>query len=137
MSEQNRYVELSKYRIETAFEKIKAAELLLDNNMIKDSINRSYYAIFDAMRAVLALDGADYKHHSQVIGNFNKNYIALEIFDKKYSSIIQSAFLVRNSSDYDDFYIVSIDDARKQLSDAKEFADSVMLYLTKRWGNEI
>ena len=52
--------ELVKYRLQTANEKLISAKLLLDAGQYKDSIGRSYYAIFSAVRAVLALDGVDF-----------------------------------------------------------------------------
>lgn len=48
--------------------------------MYDTAANRSYYAIFHAARVVLALDGQDYKKHSGVISNFQKNYIKTGIF---------------------------------------------------------
>lgn len=59
------------------------------------------------MRAVLALDGEDFKRHSGVIQYFQKNYIKSGIFDKRFSDIITKASRIRNASDYDDFYIAS------------------------------
>ena len=43
-----------KYRLETAKERLAVAKELLDLHHFKDSINRSYYAIFTAIRALLA-----------------------------------------------------------------------------------
>ncbi len=45
--------------MEQAKESLKASEIMLKNGMIKDSINRSYYAVFYAMKAVLALEEVD------------------------------------------------------------------------------
>lgn len=64
--------ELSVYRIETARETLETAKLLYENARYKDSINRSYYTIFHSMRAILALEGVDYKKHSGVIAHFRE-----------------------------------------------------------------
>lgn len=45
---------LTKYRLDNAKEKLESAKLLLDAGKYRDSIGRSYYAIFTAVRAVLA-----------------------------------------------------------------------------------
>jgi uncharacterized protein (UPF0332 family) len=45
---------LAKYRLANAKDKLKSAKLLLTAGQYKDSIGRSYYAIFSAVRAVLA-----------------------------------------------------------------------------------
>lgn len=87
------------------------------------------YAMFTGVRAVLAKDGVDYSKHSGVIAYFQKEYIKTGIFDKKYSKYIQNAFQVRNSSDYDDFYIVSITEAQEQMEKAEELIKIIKKYL--------
>ena len=49
-------IDLSKYRIEAAYEDYHAAVDLLKMGHYKVANNRAYYAIFHAMRAVLALE---------------------------------------------------------------------------------
>ena len=48
--------ELIRYRLHAAQEKLHSAKILLDAGEYKDSIGRSYYAMFSAVRAILALD---------------------------------------------------------------------------------
>ncbi len=48
--------DLVKHRLSTAAEKLKSARILLEGGQFKDSIGRSYYAIFSALRAVLATE---------------------------------------------------------------------------------
>lgn len=108
---------------------MKSAQILLDNGNYKDSVSRSYYAMFTGIRAILAKDGIDYSKHSGVIAYFQKEYIKTGIFEKKYSKYIQTAFQVRNSSDYDDFYIVSVTEAQEQANKAKELLETVGKYL--------
>lgn len=52
--------ELMQYRLDMAKDRLQSAKLLLDNGSYKDSIGRSYYAIFTAVRALLAVDGVDF-----------------------------------------------------------------------------
>ena len=59
--------ELSAHRMSRAAEELTTARLLLSNRMYRSSINRAYYAIFHAIRAVNALDGFDSSKHSGVI----------------------------------------------------------------------
>ncbi|MBR1702400.1 MAG: HEPN domain-containing protein [Lachnospiraceae bacterium] len=59
-----------------------SAIALKEIGQYKSSINRSYYAIFHALRAVTAMDGFDSSKHSGVIAYFNKNYVKEGIFDK-------------------------------------------------------
>lgn len=62
---------LSAHRFKRAKEELSTAELLLRSTNFRSSINRSYYAIFHAIRAINALDGFDSSKHSGVISHFN------------------------------------------------------------------
>ena len=123
------------YRMTGAKEKLDSAKLLLDNGNYKDSIGRSYYAMFSAVRAILALDGVDYSKHAGVIAYFPKEYVKTGKLDKLYSKYLSQAFQIRNQADYEDFYIVSQKDATEQFEKADadreinkntEFYDNVM-----------
>ena len=120
--------DLVKYRLENAEEKLESAKLLLDAGHFKDSIGRSYYAIFTAVRAVLAKDKVDFSKHAGVIAYFQKEYVKTGIFDKTYSKYLQSAFQIRNNCDYDDFFIASKQDAEEQYERA-----TAMLQVIKEW----
>ena len=61
---------LSNVRMEHAYECLAAAKLNFNAKDYKTAANRSYYAVFHAMRAVLAYDGIDMKHHSGIISEF-------------------------------------------------------------------
>ena len=123
--------DLVQYRIDIAKEKLKSAKILLEAGQYKDSIGRSYYALFSAVRAVLAKDQVDFSKHTGVIAYFQKNYIKTEIFERKYSKYLTSAFQIRNSCDYDDFYIVSKASAEEQYRKVKEMIDVIIDYLCK------
>ena len=103
--------ELVEYRLQTAQEKLHSAKVLLDAGEYKDSIGRSYYAMFSAIRAILALDKVDFSKHAGVIAYFQKEYVKTGKFDKEYSKYISSAFQIRNNCDYADFFLVSRNDA--------------------------
>lgn len=120
---------LMQYRLDMAKERLESAEILLENNQFKDSIGRSYYAMFSSARALLALEGVDYSKHTGVISHFQKEYIKTGIFDKKYSKYISQAFQIRNNVDYADLYIVSQAEASEQYMRAKEFFEVVENYL--------
>ena len=66
--------DLSDFRIETAIEDLETARILMDNKKYRASMNRSYYAVFHALRAVTVLNGFDSSKHSGIIAYFNKNY---------------------------------------------------------------
>ncbi|MBU2507347.1 MAG: HEPN domain-containing protein [Bacteroidetes bacterium] len=64
---------LSKYRMQKAADDLNSSEVLLNEKYYAQSINRSYYAIFHAVRAILAFDKFDSKKHSGIIESTPKS----------------------------------------------------------------
>lgn len=125
--------ELMEYRLEMAQERLHSSKILLDDGSYKDSIGRSYYAMFTAVRALLAMEGQDFSKHAGVIAYFQKEFIKTGKFDKKYSKYISQAFQIRNNTDYADFFIVSAQDAKEQYEKAKEFLEVITQYLKEKY----
>ena len=125
----NEIQNLSKIRFEHALEVLNEAKLLLANNNYKGAANRSYYASFHAMRAVLAYDGIDMKRHSGILSSFQRLYIKTGIFEKDFSDILTILFEIRTNSDYDDYYIVSKEKVTQQVVNAELFINKVKEFL--------
>jgi len=117
----------------------KARDCLQDAKMsgvsFQTAANRSYYCIFSAMRAVLALDRFDSKKHSGIIAAFRKDYIRTGVFPADFSDIIKSAFDIRLDSDYEDFYLVSKAEVAAQVENAETFLEAVEKYVGERIKN--
>lgn len=121
--------ELAMHRLTVAKDDLEAAEQSFEGRHYRASNNRAYYAIFRAISACLALEFKAFKQHAQIIGNFNKDFIHTGIFPKEISRKISRAQEIRHSSDYDDFFLVSVEDAKEQLETAREVVDMVEKYL--------
>lgn len=126
-------VSLSKYRLEQASEFLNSAMKNLEIDELKTANNRAYYCVFHSMRAVLALDGEDFKKHSGVISYFRENYIKTKIFNRECSDIVSSTSLIRNKSDYDDFYVASRQETKEQVENARVFFNNIKTYLDKNY----
>lgn len=127
-----RKIDLAQYMIEKAESDIDTSNILLSIKKYEASINRSYYAVFSCMRAVLALDVVEFKKHSGIISYFSREYLKTNIFDKKYAKTVRDAFMYRNKSDYEYFYIAFKSDAEEQYNNAKEFLEVIKSYVEKR-----
>lgn len=125
----NRRADLSKYRLQEAQDSLRVAGHCLKEGLYKDSINRSYYAAFYSVKAVLALDTVDFKKHKDVMGYFNKNYVATGLFPRDLGRLLGRLKQLRGKSDYDDFYLASKDQASSQYETAKLTLDMVKEYL--------
>ncbi len=123
-------MDLAAYRLQRAKESLQEAETLLRSEQYRGSANRSYYAVFHAMRAVLAVDGKDFKKHSAVISYFDQTYIKTGKFPRGCSVIVHSLFEIRSRCDYDDFFLVPKEMIAEQYEGAVSFVQTVEEYLS-------
>jgi uncharacterized protein (UPF0332 family) len=123
---------LGAVRLDKARIFLRDAETNMTVDSFLTSVNRSYYCIYHAMRAVLALERFDSKKHSGVISQFRRNYIKTGIFPSTLSDIITKSFRDRNDSDYNDYYLISKDDVAAQIENAKTFLAAVEGYLAPK-----
>lgn len=121
----NHQTDLAFYRMEKAKERLRSAEALLSIGSFGDSIGRSYYAIFTAARALLALKGLDSKKHSGVIALFNVHFIKSGLLEKDVYQIIVNAKAGRERADYEDYVEFSQEEAANQFKRANEFIQKV------------
>lgn len=120
----------AKYRLNKAKETLETAERIFkDGKDFTSANNRAYYAIFYAIRAVLAIEEIDFKRHKDVLAYFNKEYVNKEIFPKMIGRKIAQAQRIREDSDYDDDYEPSWDKTKQQIETAKELVELVEEYI--------
>ncbi len=123
---------LSKYRFESAEEALEDSKLMFANGRFKNALNRAYYAVFHAMRAVNALDKYDSSKHSGVIAYFNQNYVKTGVFPKEASKLIRLTAENREKADYLDFFVASKKEAEKQIGRAETFLCLIEEYLKNK-----
>lgn len=82
-------------------DRLESAEILLKNKKYRDSISRSYYAVFDIVRALLATKGIFVKTHSGAFMQFALHFVRTKIFDKEFSDRLNRLFERRQQADYE------------------------------------
>lgn len=105
------------------------AEACLEKGLYKDAINRSYYAAFYAIKALLALEEVDFKRHKDVIAYFNKAYAATEKIPREIGRKVAHLQQKREKSDYDDFYLASKEETLEQVENTKSVITAVKEYI--------
>ena len=128
----DRIKDLAKYRLKKAKDDFETAKLNFKYKKYHQSANRSYYAMFHALRALLALDRFDSSKHWGIISYFNQHYIKTELIEPKYSKMIMKAFNLRQNCDYDDYFQISVTTCKNQLDVAKVFIAMIEKELEKR-----
>lgn len=125
--------EFAKYRFAKAQETLATAEWIFKEGTDYTSANnRAYYAIFYAIRAVLALEQKDFKRHKDVVAYFNQYYVNTGIFPKQIGRKIAQAQRVREDSDYDEEYSPSYEKTEQQINTAKELIVLVDKYIENK-----
>jgi len=121
--------ELSEYRFGKAVSNLEISKSLFKDKHWSFALNRAYYAIFDAMRAVNALEGFDSSKHSGVIAYFNQNFVKTGKFSLSCSAIIRRASMLREKSDYEDFYTPEEEETKKTIDEVEIFINEVSEFL--------
>lgn len=129
----DQHKDLSKHRFEQAKRSLASAKLLIENADFEGAANRTYYAVFHALRSVLALDEKDFSKHAGVISYFRREYIKSGIFPVEASIIIGDAFDIRSDSDYDDYYEVTEEEIRHLVASTEKLLGWIEKYLYERW----
>ncbi|MCK4761348.1 MAG: HEPN domain-containing protein [Candidatus Aminicenantes bacterium] len=124
-----RQLDLCRYRLEKAKDELSTSELILKNKKFSQSINRSYYSIFHAVRALLALEKIDSVKHSGVISRFALHFVKTGKIEREYSKMLTTAFKIRNDCDYSDFYVAAYEDAKMQFENASKFIKRIEEYI--------
>ena len=125
-------IDLSKYRIERAFETIDDAVYAIADKRYTMAVNRLYYACFYAALALLSLDGETAKTHQGVKQMIGKNYFLTNKIDRLYASIYSRLFNARISGDYDEFQEYDDDTVQLYLQNAKDFVNKVAEFLKEQ-----
>jgi len=118
------------HRLDQAEESLMDAKVLLDGDRSPRSIiNRSYYAMFYAVLALLQKIGKVPRKHSGVISLFDTEFVLKGLFSKELSKAFHDIFNLRQVSDYQVIEPVTSKDAETTLKRAEGFVEAVSKYL--------
>ncbi|HHN65429.1 MAG TPA: HEPN domain-containing protein [Nitrospirae bacterium] len=111
---------LSELRIKKAYEFLDDAKANLDEGRLRTAINRAYYAVLNAARALLILEGSNPETHEGIITMLSLRFIKPGLLPvqliKNYKRLLSS----RTDIDYGDFDTVTTEEAEDAISVAEE-----------------
>jgi len=114
-------IDLSRYRIDKAKRLLEDAQSLYDAASYESAINRIYYAVLTAARALLILRGIDPETHEGVKTMLTKEFIRTGLLPKEFGETFRSIQARRIDSDYGDYVEISIKEASESLKQSQEF----------------
>jgi uncharacterized protein (UPF0332 family) len=119
------------YRFERAKETLQDAHLLFDQEGSPGSIiNRSYYAMFYGVLALLTTIGKGSSKHSGVISLFDQYFVKGGKFPKSMSKALHKAFDLRQIGDYRELLELDQEQAEEVLHSADRFVEAVEAHLS-------
>lgn len=116
---------LINYRIEQAKDTVELSKFLIESDRLIVSVNRIYYGLYYAVTALAIKNRFETSKHAQLIGWFNKEFIASGEVDKKYGKILRNAFQNRTKGDYDAYVEFGKDEVLQMHSEMIEFIDQI------------
>jgi len=113
------------YRMEQASSALASAKKLFEEGLLRDSINRSYYAAFYAVLALLCTRGLGTSKHSGAIALFDREFVKPGVFSKSLSVFLHKVFDMRQEADYAEMVTVDEQDAQDAFTGSADFVAQV------------
>jgi uncharacterized protein (UPF0332 family) len=120
---------LVNYRIEQSEDCLQAAALMFEKGLFRDSVNRSYYAMFYIILALLCFKGEKASKHTHVISLFDQIFVKDQIFPKEFSVWLHEAFDLRQRADYREMINITEQRAGEILGMSKGFVEKIKEFL--------
>ena len=119
------------HRFERAETSLQEAKDELARKNFRLAVNRAYYTVFYAMRACLATVGKDSSKHSGIAALFNEHFIKSKIVPAVSSKLIQSLMDLRHEGDYQDFAVITEEEAKGAVETAQSALDTMWIVMKK------
>jgi uncharacterized protein (UPF0332 family) len=113
------------YRLEQSKETIELARFLIDSERLNIAVNRIYYGMYYSVTALALKWNFETSKHGQLIGWFNKEFVATQKLDIKFGKILRNAFQNRTKGDYDAFVEFSIEEVGIMFVEMVEFVHEI------------
>ena len=117
--------DLSSYRLQKSRSLLEDAQVLYKNGSYESSINRAYYAVLSAAKALLILRGIDPETHEGVKTMISREFVKNGLLPKEYSEYFRNLQSRRLDSDYGDFIDLGKEEAEDSLTRARQFVDKM------------
>lgn len=116
---------LISYRLDQADESLAAGRVLLEQGLFRASVNRSYYAMFYSVLALLTARKEETSKHGRAIALFDREFVKTGSVPKEFSRWLHEAFDLRQRSDYSPQFQTTEEDAKQILGHAASFVNEI------------
>ncbi len=116
--------------MEKAGQTLAVAQTLHDHGHYDDATSRAYYAVFQALQAVLLTEGLSVSKHSGLLAVFNQRFIRTGRFPATAFRTVKRLFRDRQTGDYEYGVTIGEDESATNLRDAGELIADIRRYLS-------
>ena len=117
--------------METAYERLESAEILLKNGFFKDSVNRSYFAMVSAAQAALTMRNIKAKTHRGLHSQFHNEFLRTHILGRDFGRMFDVTEEMRIKFDYNPEPEASEELAEDSLQQAEKFVEEIRRHIEK------
>lgn len=110
---------LSDIRFTKAQEFLRDAQANIAEDRDKTGVNRAYYAVLQAVRSLLVLEGLDTETHSEAITVLSLHFVKTGLLPLETIKTIKLLLSRRTDVDYGDFDSISKEEAQDSLEKAE------------------
>ena len=112
-----------------ATEARRAAELLFNNDFIKDAVSKLYYFLLYSIRALLFTKGLEPKSHEGALRLLGLHFVKEGLFISQDSHVFSKLMKFREEADYNPSYIFTEEDFKELAIEADNLFLKIRAYL--------
>ncbi|MBI5554297.1 MAG: HEPN domain-containing protein [Elusimicrobia bacterium] len=106
--------------LKLAFEMLSDAQLMYKENRLKSCVNRAYYAMFHATKAILLSQNMDCQSHAGALQRFGERVVKKGLIEKKFAKSLHRAYRLREKSDYSPAFKIELSEVTKLINETEE-----------------
>jgi uncharacterized protein (UPF0332 family) len=122
---------LAFHRMEKARQDLFHARWELNRKSYDWSIYHSFFAAFNAMRALVALKRPSFSSEENEIEKFNYHFVSRKLFPPRQSRVVENLRKLKEETVWGNFLNFTRNDAKAQIETAEKFIATVDSVLTK------
>jgi len=115
--------------LEKSYKMLEEMSWLAEKGCWSLAVNRLYYALFHAVRALLISDAHPVGTHRGVVVQFNLYYIKTGLFDKQDGKLYSRLQQLRDEGDYNCVIDVEQEDVEDKIEPTRQLIDRIKQYI--------
>lgn len=128
MNDKNNFLDKAEHELTAAYKTLEEAEYLANGYYYHGAANRLYYSMFHAVSALFSKDALKSKTHKGSHVLFMREYVFQNKMSEDYSKLYSQLQTVRESSDYDSYYLADKNLVIKSIQMVKDFLIKISDY---------